>query len=133
MADVGSTRYPLAVRDDIGDSMRLFTGRRSRSSYASLSTLVALVAVLAGARAAHAQSPWTWAGYFENVTTAGGPPSAPTPADGVSRMSRHPVSQDGRFVVFETQATNLGAPQGLTSIYRRERITGQLTYIQTGY
>jgi Tol biopolymer transport system component len=115
--------------------MRLFAGRRARRPRRScLGTLSVLVALLLGAAApADAQLPWTWEGYFENVTSPGGPPASPTPADGASGMSRHPLSQDGRFVVFETTATNLGAPQGASAIFRRDRITGQLTTVQVGY
>ena len=72
-------------------------------------------------------------GLLRERDQPGGPPSSPTPANGASRMSRHAVSQDGRFVVFETAATNLGAPRGVQAIVRRDRITGQLTTVQMGF
>ena len=115
--------------------MPLFASRRTGRSRPWCLGILSLVTALlvGGAARADAQAPWTWEGYFENVTSAGGPPSSPTPANGASLMSRHPVSQDGRFVVFETAATNLGAPQGVQAMVRRDRITGQLTTVQMGF
>ena len=109
--------------------MRPAAGRHHARRVSHLSHALLLMAafVVGNAGPAMAQAPWTWAGYFELVASPGGPPDAPIAADGANRASRHPLSQDGRFVVFETDAPNLGAPAGASAIYRRDRISGVLT------
>jgi hypothetical protein len=75
-----------------------------------------------------AQAPaMRWDGLFELVTGHsdypppwGGPPES---ANAPSRISRHAISGDGRYVIFESDATNL--PFSSTSLYRRDRRTGE--------
>ena len=119
--------------------MRLFAGRRTprpcRGSLALL-TLAHAVAFCLGApaRAAGQEPDLRWDGYFEVVS--GRLDSAPPtwtpaqPANGPSRMSRHPISGDGRYVVFDSDATSL-AYYG-PALYRRDRQTGQTNVLIGG-
>ena len=62
-----------------------------------------------------------WDGLIEHLTAAA---SAPQP-NGPSRLSRHSVTRDGRYVVFDSDAINLGPWGEPSAIYRRDRMTGQ--------
>src|SRR5262249_33156159 len=53
-----------------------------------------------------AQSPaLSWDGFIELES---GPIGFPAQPDGPSQLSRHAVSADGRFVVFTSEASNIG-------------------------
>src|SRR5687767_11368347 len=69
-----------------------------------------------------AQAPMLrWDGFIEHVTAAA---AGPEP-DGPSRFSSHAVTRDGRYLVFDSDATNLGPWGEPSAIYRRDRMTGQ--------
>ena len=57
-------------------------------------------------------------------------PSTMTPADGPSQMSRHAVSADGRYVIFNANAPSLGHYDD--AVYLRDRRTGETRLLLAG-
>ena len=96
---------------------------RGRASQVLLCGALIVAAVSGrGTVVVDAQAPMMrWDGFIEHVTAGA---SAPQP-DGPSRLSRHSVTRDGRYVVFDSDATNLGSWGEPSAIYRRDRMTGQ--------
>jgi hypothetical protein len=73
----------------------------------------------------HAQSPaLIWDGLLEHVTTPSVFFPQPSP-NGSSQLPRHSVSADGRYVLFTSDATNLGTGGFPPVVYLRDRDTGQ--------
>ena len=99
--------------------------RQVRRGVGVRAVIIAAVLVAVGVTRPHetaAQSPaLRWDGLIEHLTVAA---SAPQP-NGASRLSRHSVTRDGRYVVFDSDATNLGPLGEPSAIYRRDRMTGQ--------
>ena len=58
------------------------------------------------------------------------PTLPPTPADGPSRMSRHGVSGDGRYVLFTANAPSLGSYAD--ALYLRDRRTSETRLLLAG-
>lgn len=78
----------------------------------------------------HAQAPaLSWDGLIEHVTEV--PFSLNPSPDGSSYLPRHAVSADGRYVVFTSDATNLG--QGYQAVLLRDRHTGDIQPIFPAY
>jgi hypothetical protein len=82
-----------------------------------------------------AQAPaMRWDGFFELISGRYNyPPPWPAPpesANAPSRISRHAISGDGRWVIFESDATNLGF--STPGLYRRDRRTGQTEILLGG-
>ena len=70
--------------------------------------------------------PMRWDGFFELISgrypyPPPWPGGVPNPATIPSRMTRHAITGDGRYVYFESDLDNYGMP----AIYRRDRRTGQ--------
>ena len=64
--------------------------------------------------------PQRWDGFLEHLSVpANGMPAYP---NGAARLSRQPLSRDGRWLVFSADAAFSGPPQPL--IFRRDRSTG---------
>jgi hypothetical protein len=118
--------------------MRFFADRRARPSrqsvLACLLLVTAFVIGLVSDAAAQPAPTQRWDGFFELVTGRHdmAPPTwmPPQPADAASRVSRHAVSRDGRYVVFDSDATNWG--YSATALYRRDRRTGQTDLLLAG-
>jgi hypothetical protein len=115
--------------------VRFPLARRSRSLLAFALIVGACFVPGSVARVAAQEPAMRWDGLFEVVSGRGDYPypwSPPTqPADASSRTSRHAISGDGRYVVFESDATNLGTA-GSPAVYRRDRRTGLLEMIAPG-
>src|SRR5688572_20044231 len=116
--------------------MRTRPTRRLRQFHIhALQALIAAVVWSVGASPAAAQAPGLrWDGFFEVVS---GRPEMnfPTwgntlPANAPSRMSRHPIDREGRWVVFDSDATNLGFSSA--ALYRRDRRTGETSVLLAG-
>ena len=96
------------------------TGRSVGVRAALIIGLLACVGVTRPHGTAAQEPSLRWDGIIEHLTAGA---SAPQP-DGPSRFSRHAVTGDGRFIVFESDATNLGPMGEPSAIYRRDRMTG---------
>lgn len=99
--------------------MRVSTG--SPAIRVWLVSLLALVALICHSdTAVNAQSPGQrWDGLIEDLTASNGYFAPSQPSNGPSRMSRHAVSADGRYVLFNSDATNLG--YSTPALYMRDR------------
>ena len=77
--------------------------------------------------------PQRWDGLIELISGfyQWTPPTVdpPIPADGPSEMSRHAINGDGRYILFNATAPNLG--YSTTALYIRDRRTGE-TRVQLG-
>jgi len=92
-----------------------------------ISVLLAATALLLvqRGREIHAQSPTlSWDGLLEHITTPSVFFPQPSP-NGSSQLPRHSVSADGRYVLFTSDATNLGTGGYPPVVYLRDRDTGQ--------
>ena len=67
-----------------------------------------------------------WDGLIEHITAAS--PWGDQQPDGPSQLPRHSVSADGRYVIFTSDATNLGGSPG-PAIFIRDRDTGTTQYL----
>ena len=116
--------------------MRLLPGCLSRGLSAARQrpwlVVLALLLTLGWPQQALAQSPGVrWSGSFEVMSSGTNPaPNASLPANQASGVSRHPLTADGRYVVFDSTATNLGGGT-IPSLYRKDRRTGQTTVLYT--
>lgn len=106
--------------------MRVAIGRLFHPVLVLLSAAMAFVA----APEALAQSaPLRWDGQFELVSGIYRQYDPVTPGNGPSQVAQQAMSADGRWVVYRTDATNLGF-QG-SAVYRLDRRTGE-AYAITG-
>ena len=107
--------------------MRPFAVRRAvRPLQRCVSPLLALACLAGGASHAAAQQlrgtatsscvTWSRQPYLDL-------PAPPEPANATSRISRHAVSRDGRYVVFDSDATNLGGVW-IPNLYLRDPAPG---------
>src|SRR5262245_58026490 len=81
-----------------------------------------------------AQSPvMRWDGLLEGISVTHWPYSWMTgeAGNGPNRMSRHSISGDGRYVVFESLAQNIGAYYDY-GLFLRDRATGETRSIMPG-
>ena len=100
----------------------------ARALAAGVAGAIAVAAlVVHSGHSIRAQSvPMRWDGLLEGISVASNPSPWETPeaAEGPNRLSRHAVSADGRFVVFQSMAQNLGGINGWW-LFRRDRATGE--------
>ena len=82
------------------------------------------VAAVAGQSPPPARRPWIGAGTGSSKTWAVQREYYPTapPANGPSQLPRHAVSADGRYVLFTSEASNIGYYSGY-GVYLRDRRT----------
>ena len=100
----------------------------ARALAAGAAGAIAVVAlVVHSGHSIRAQSPaMRWDGLLEGISVASNydPWEAPEAANGPNRLARHAVSADGRYVVFQSMASNLGGINGWW-LFRRDRATGE--------
>ena len=102
----------------------------TRLGLGGILTTVALV-LHSGHQAGAQAGAMRWDGLLEGVsvqTTYFG--SEPVPGDGPSRVARHAVSADGRYVLFNSEAVNLNFSQ--PALYLRDRNTGETRLLLGG-
>src|SRR5262245_46145938 len=107
---------------------------RSRATRLSLAALfVTSVLVAYFDRTARAQSDaMRWDGLLEGLSVqTNGFGWEVIPADGANHITRHAVSADGRYVLFNSDATNLSYSWP-PALYLRDRNTGETRLLLAG-
>ncbi|HEY7170426.1 MAG TPA: Ig-like domain repeat protein [Vicinamibacterales bacterium] len=96
---------------------------RTRVLRAAVPFFLALATVALEADRAGAQTvDQRWDGLIEDITVSRGYfPPVPPPSDGPSELPRHAVSADGRYVLFTSQAPNIGNYGSGYAVYLRDR------------
>lgn len=116
----------------------MHASRRGRFRQAGLfvGILITALASNPGSRAA-AQSPaMRWDGLLELISGRYNylPPviEPPTPADSGSTMSRHGVTADGRYILFNSDASNIGMGYSAPALYIRDRRSSETRVLMAG-
>jgi hypothetical protein len=114
--------------------MYVSLGARLRQTGVALVLLTLAFVSISGGGASAQQPGMRWDGLIELISGRYSyPPPAiepQIPADGPSTMSRHAISADGRYVLFNSDATNLGYSQ--PALYLRDRRTGETRVLLAG-
>jgi hypothetical protein len=103
----------------------MYASLRGRLRPAGLCLVLVIVAIASqpGERASAQEAPMRWDGLIELISGRYPYPTPaiepPTPADAASTMARHAISADGRYILFNSDATNLGFSQ--PGLYLRDR------------
>jgi hypothetical protein len=114
--------------------MSVLLRARLRQAGLFLVLLVVALASNSGGPASAQESAMRWDGLIELITGRYNyPPPAlepQIPADGNSTMSRHATSADGRYILFNSDATNLG--YSTPALYLRDRRSNDLRVLLGG-
>jgi hypothetical protein len=101
----------------------------TRASAVALAAF-AVLGVFQSSNTIRAQStPMRWDGLLEGISVRSGDFwMQPEPADGANRATRHAISADGRYVLFQSMAPDLGSYYNWYT-FLRDRHTGQNTML----